>query len=171
MSRLSSQLVILTTLFVVLATCLPADAAGRKYKVLRWTEDWTWLETDMPADSDPFDSVKNVDLGGDWRFSLGGSFRLRAEADDNRTLGASSEEDSELFLFRSFLHWEFAYSNKFRWFSEVRYSDTFGEDRPVGAIFHDDFDFQNFFLEFRAAADTDHPVTFRVAAPWARSVP
>jgi hypothetical protein len=162
MSRLSKTVLTLTLFFVALAMSVPADAAGRQYKVLRWTEDWTWLETDMPADSDPFDSVKNVELGDDWRFSLGGSFRLRFEADDNRTLGASPVDDSELMLFRTFLHFQFQHANNFRWFAEFRYSDTWGEDRPVGAVFRDDPDVQNFFLEFKAAADTSHPVTFRI---------
>ena len=84
MSRLSHHLITLFAALVALATCLPADAGARKYNVLRWTEDWSWLESEMPSDSDPFDAVKNVELGDDWRFTFGGSFRLRFEADDNR---------------------------------------------------------------------------------------
>lgn len=146
-------------------TASDAQAGQRKYKVLRWEEDWSWIEADPPTESDPFDSMKHVGLGGDWHFTFGGSFRLRLEADDNRTLiapGGPTPDDDELARLRIFLHGDLSRGDVFRWFWEVRYSDTLSGDRSVPAIFRDDPDVQNFFVEFTAASQTDHPVTFRI---------
>lgn len=138
----------------------PAQAAPkRSYQTLRWAEDWSWVGHEMADTDDAFDSVKNVPMGGDWAFTLGGSFRLRYENDDNRGLG---KENGPIQLFRSFLHFEIAHADNFRWFVEGRYSDTWNEDAPAPAIFRDDPDIQNFFIEFTAAADSDHPVDVRV---------
>lgn len=144
------------------AACVAAQQApSRTYKMLRWEEDWSWLSRQPPADKDAFDSVKFVELGDDWHFLFGGSARIRFESDDNKTLGASPFEDDDLTRVRGFLHWEIG-RPQFRWFSEVRYSDTLGSDRPVSGTWRDDPDFQNFFLEGTFGSATKHPVSVRV---------
>jgi hypothetical protein len=148
-------------LLLAAASPVLAGPPERQYQVMRFEEDWSWLATSPPAKADPFDAVKNVHAGGDWWFLLGGSVRLRFERDDNRPLGASPVETDGVMPFRTFLHWELRHAKDFRWFAELRYSDLWDADRPVGLVWHDDPDVQNFFVEGTLGSSTKHPVSLR----------
>ena len=65
-----------------------APKKGPKYFGLRFNEDWSYLEG--PADSyesDFFDRIKNINLGGDWRLDFGGSIRFRGMSETNKRYG------------------------------------------------------------------------------------
>lgn len=158
--RLAAPLALILTA-VVLAPCT-VSAGERDYRTRRWKETWSWLATSPHDGIDAFDPVRHVAIGDDWHFSFGGSARVRFEADENRTLGASAVEDDELVRFRTFLHGELAHRDSFRWFWELRWSETWGSSRPVAPVFEDEPDVQNFFLEWTAGSRGDHPVTVRL---------
>ncbi len=157
------------SVLVVIVACMPAvlaraegaKAPERRYLTLRFEEDWSWLATHASAEPDAFDAVKHVPVGESWSFLLGGSTRLRVESDDGKIVPAGVLEGDSLQRFRTFLHWELRHRNDFRWFTEVRYSGTQSTDRPIGGVWEDDPDVQNFFLEGTIGASTRHPVTIR----------
>lgn len=135
-------------------------APERKYQVLRFDEDWGFLESKPPATPDPFDSVKHVRLSDAWTFLLGGSLRFRVEADDGKTLGTGETSDTQARA-RAFLHWELRHRKDFRFFAEIGASDTFATDRRVPGLMEDSPDVQNFFLEGTFGSKGTTPVTIR----------
>ena len=143
---------------------LPAPARAqspeRRYQILRFEEDWSFLETKPPATPDAFDAAKNVRLSDTWRFLLGGSVRVRAEADDGKSLGGPEGSDAQLRT-RLLLSWELRHAKSFRWYTEVRYSDTSLTDRPVSPLMEDDPDVQNLFFEGTFGSKGKHPVSIR----------
>ncbi len=135
-------------------------APERRYQVLRFDEDWSFLSSRPPATADPFDSVKNVRLSEAWTFLLGGSVRARVEADDGKTLGAGERSDTQARA-RAFLNWEFRHRKDFRFFAEIGASDTFATDRRAPGLMEDSPDVQNFFLEGTIGSQGSTPVTIR----------
>jgi hypothetical protein len=134
----------------------------RAYKTLRHAETWNFLEASSDKGTDPFDVVKNCNLGGPWRLTFGGSTRLRYEADENGWLQTDPETDNDLGRLRSSLHLGISRGGMFRWFSEVSHADTMGSERWASGIEENDVDVQNFFFDFTAVPSTPHSVTFRV---------
>ena len=157
----------MTTLLVTLAlpcvaaTAPPAAPKQRTYQALRFEEDWSWLAKTPPATKDAFDEVKWHPLGGAWHLTLGGSSRARAEADWNKTLGASPHENDTLGRLRGFVDLDIGHARDFRWFAEIRAADTCGSSRPKPALFQDAIDMNDFFLEGTFASATKHPVAVR----------
>ena len=137
-----------------------SPASERRYQLLRFDEDWSFLDTKPPSTPDAFDAVKNVHLSDTWRFLLGGSIRERLEADDGKSLGGPHATDEQLRT-RLLVNWELRHGKDFRWFTEVRFSDTSLTDRPVSPLMEDDPDVQNLFFEGTFGAEGKHPVSVR----------
>lgn len=153
---------LLSNLAAVAQTTAPAPKPpSRSYALLRFDENWSWVGVQEAPVEDAFDVLKNRSLGGEWRFTAGGSSRLRFEWDDNRTLGASPWDEDQVWRFRALAYFSFQHAKHFRWFVEAKYTDSWGTDRPVGPTWTGDPDLENFFLEGTAASETPHPVTFR----------
>ena len=60
--------------------------ARPEYQLVRYEEDWSRLVA--PEDrTDPFDALKNRDLGGGWRLTAGGPRLHQADGRDGRRRG------------------------------------------------------------------------------------
>ena len=150
-------------LWIALLLCLATSAAAqeRKYEMIRADEDWAWLDEQPPETPSAFDAVKHGEIGEMWYVGFGGSFRARYEDDENRRLAGPPILSDDDVRARAALNFEIGHAKDFRWYTEIRATDTFDEERPVSAFFHDDPDLLAFFLEGTLMSETSHPLTFR----------
>lgn len=78
---------------------------GPKYLDLRYNEDFSYLDGEAGSyHEDFFDPIKNIRLDNDWRLTLGGEFRFRLEAEDDKAFGATDPSQDTFGLFRYLLH-------------------------------------------------------------------
>jgi len=136
--------------------------AGPKYFDLRYDEDFSYL--DGPSDSykaDFFDPIKNIDLGDDWRLTLGGEMRFRLEAETNKAFGATEPAQDTFTLYRYMLHADLRFKKLFRVFAQG--IAAFDEDRDLAPrpTDEDEWDVQQLFADWRFLGE-DHPLTLRV---------
>ena len=88
-----------------------------KYLNLRYDEDFSYLDgAEGSYHPDMFDVIKNIDLGDDWRLSLGGEFRVTIESETNKAFGATEPANDTFQHYRYFLHADVRYRNVFRVF-------------------------------------------------------
>lgn len=135
---------------------------GPKYLDLRYDEDFSYLEG--PPDSykpDFFDPIKNIDLGDDWRLTLGGELRFRMEAETNKALGATEPAQDTFTLYRYMLHADVKYRKLFRVFAQG--VAMFDEDRDLALrpIDENRGDLHQLFFDVRILGE-DKPLTLRV---------
>jgi hypothetical protein len=129
---------------------------------LRYDEDFSYL--DGPADSherDLFDPIKNIDLGDDWRLTLGGEFRFRMEAETNKAFGAAEPTQDTFTLYRYLLHADVRYHKLFRVFAQG--IAAFDEDRDLALrpVDENRWDIHQLFFDLRFLGE-DHPWTLRL---------
>lgn len=97
----------------------------------RWQEDWSWVEADAP-DAPRF---KNMAFGpdGDWRLTLGGEGRVRAETRDPPEFGISGQPAVNAVNFRGLVHADAHLGDHVRVFLQA---GSWGQDgRKVPRIF------------------------------------
>lgn len=139
----------------------PMSLAGPKYELLRYSEDFSYL--DGPEGSyrkDPFDPIKYIHLGKDWTLRLGGEIRLRMESETNRNFGTRDPSNDTFLLHRYLLHADLDYRQLFRVFIEG--VDARVEDRDLPQIpgMENTFDIHQLFTDFRFPGE-ERPLTLR----------
>jgi len=136
--------------------------AGPKYLDLRYDEDFSYLEGPPESfTSDVFDPIKNIDLGDDWRLSLGGEMRFRMEAETNKAFGATEPAQDTFTLYRYLLHADLKYRKAFRVFAQG--IAAFDEDRDLAPRPTDEnyWDLHQLFFDVRILGE-DQPWTLRL---------
>lgn len=132
-----------------------------RYLNLRFNEDYSYLEGPPGSyQEDFFDPIKNIDLGGRWRLSLGGYFKGRWESITNELMGARRRTHDNYFLHRYLLHADLKYGKLFRVFAEGITAFKEDGDFPLRPIDENRFDMQQLFLDFRFLGE-DIPLAVR----------
>ena len=147
----------------VVAKELPAPSVpGPKLLNLRYDEDFTYLDGEPGSyREDAFDPIKNIRLGEGWRLDLGGEFRVRLEAETNKTFGATEPAQDTFTIFRTLLHADLKHRDGFRVFMQGIMA--FDEDRDLAlrGIDENRWDVQQLFFDVRVLGG-DPPLTLRV---------
>ena len=129
---------------------------------LRFNEDFSYLRGD-PGTYEPdwFDPIKDIDLGNDWRLSLGGEFRFRYESENNKSFGAVEPASDSFALFRYMVHADFKYGDVLRVFAQG--ISAFDEERDLAlrGIDENRWDLHQLFVDLKVLRD-DCPLTLRV---------
>jgi Alginate export len=129
-----------------------------EFKNLRFDEDFSYLEGgDGTYESDRSDPLKNnpdkpftIDLGGDWRYDVGGEFRMRWELRENQAFGASRRTSDGRQLYRWLLHTDVRYRDLFRVFAQGIVAHVEEDDTPFQVGVSENIgDLQQLFLDFR----------------------
>ncbi len=141
----------------------PADAPlrGPKYNVLRWREDYSYL--DGPPGSyreDHFDPIRNIRIGDEWRINFGGSLRGRWESRNNQFINQVDPTHDATLLHRYFLHADVQYEDWFRFYAEGIFAAIEDNHNPPLAINENRGDFYQHFIDLRAPIE-DGTLTFR----------
>jgi len=140
-----------------------AALPGPKYMNLRYDEDFSYLDgAEGTYRPDLFDSIKNIDLGNDWRLSLGGEFRVRIESETNKAFGAVEPTNDTFQLYRYFLHADVRYQDVFRLFVQGVVVHDEDRDRPLRGIDENIGDLQQLFFDLRVCGGAERPVILRV---------
>ncbi|MCH7702141.1 MAG: alginate export family protein [Planctomycetes bacterium] len=140
-----------------------APLPAPKYLNLRYDEDFSYLDrAEGSYHPDMFDVIKNIDLGDDWRLSLGGEFRVTIESETNKAFGATEPANDTFQHYRYFLHADVRYRNVFRVF--VQGAVVHDEDRDLAFRGSDEniADLQQLFFDLRVWGGDERPVTLRV---------
>lgn len=140
----------------------PMEVHKPKFLNLRFNEDYSYL--DGPEGSyEPtfFDPIKNINLGGKWRLSLGGEFRFRVESERDKAFGATARSHDTFQLYRWFLHADLKYGDLFRVFVQGVVAHDEDRDLAPRGIDENLGDLQQLFFDLRFLGE-DVPVTVRV---------
>jgi hypothetical protein len=143
-----------------LAPAAEKPLPGPKYNLLRSTDDFSYL--DGPPGSyqaDVFDPIKNIRLG-DWRLSLGGSFRGRLESRTNKFPNLVDPTQDTAFLHRTYLHADLRFRKLLRFYLEGTYAEIEQNDSPLLAIDENRWDFYQYFADLRVLGESV-PLTLR----------
>ena len=135
---------------------------GPKYLNLRYNEDYSYL--DGPEDSyrkDFFDPIKRIHLNEDWTLSIGGSVRVRLEAETNKGFGSTVRAQDTFFLHQWRVHTDLKYRNNFRIFFEVINAQAEDRDLPLLGIHENRFDLHQLFIDVKPLGEKT-PLTLRV---------
>ena len=142
-------------------TSAPAKPKGPNYLVLRYNEDFSYL--DGPEGSytkDFFDPIKNIHLGEDWRLRLGGEVRLRWETETNRNFGQRDPSNDSILLYRELLHANLEYRKLARFYVEGIDARVADRDLPQQPAMEDTFDINQAFVDLRFLGEQT-PLTLR----------
>lgn len=143
-------------------TSAPAVLPGPKYTVLRYDEDFSYL--DGPKGSykpDFFDPIKRIHLGQDWTLSLGGEARQRMESQTNLNFGFRDPTQDTYLLYREILFANLQYQNYFRIFVEGIDARVADRDLPQTPGMENTFDFNQLFADIRIPIE-DQALTWRL---------
>lgn len=135
---------------------------GPKYLDLRYNEDFSYLDGEPGSyHEDFFDPIKNIHLDNDWRLTLGGEFRFRLEAEDDKAFGATDPSQDTFGLFRYLLHADLRYRDSFRVFAQL--IAAFDENRDLAPRGTDEnyWELQQLFFDVKLF-DEGQPWTLRV---------
>lgn len=140
----------------------PPPRKEPKYLDLRYDEDFTYLDGDPGSYQVDFcDPIKNIDLGNDWRLTLGGELRFRMEAETNKSFGSTEPAQDTFTLYRYLLHADLKYRKSFRVF--VQGITAHDEDRDLALRATDENlgDLHQLFFDVRILGE-NQPWTLRV---------
>jgi hypothetical protein len=133
MTRFSSIVIVLITLFAVTATA--EELQRPKFSVLPYNENWSSLaDHDLTATGDWFDRIKYVPFNEDgsiWA-SFGGQLRLRGEVWNNFGFTDAGDSDDAFLLTRVLLHADVHFGQHVRVFIEGKSALSTDGDAPVG---------------------------------------
>lgn len=137
--------------------------AGPKFHNLRYEEDFSYLGGETGTYSqDVWDPLKWIDLGDDWRLTLGGQTRLRFESEQNKAFGSVEPGQDAFLLHRSFLHGDLKHDDWLRFFLQGKFAHVDDPDRGVGlAGLEDHADIHQAFVDFTTLI-AQNRVTFRL---------
>ncbi len=140
----------------------PKPLPGPKYNNLRFKDDFSYL-TGEPGTyrEDFFDPIKFIEVDENWRFTFGGEFRFRLEAETNKGFGANKRTQDTFQLYRFLLHADVHYRDVARVF--VQGINAFDEDRDLAlrGIDENRWDLHQLFFDVRILGP-NVPLTLRV---------
>jgi hypothetical protein len=145
-------------------TSAPAEKAelpGPNYLMLRYNEDYTYL--DGPPGSykkDFFDPIKNIHLSQDWRLNIGGEIRQRWESETNKNFGARDPTQDAFHLQRLWLHMDLKYRDTLRAFFQGIDNSIYDRDLAQSPGQEDRFDIGQAFIDVKPFGDKT-PLTLR----------
>ena len=128
-----------------------ANSFDKSLKPDRWLEDWSWVKADEP-DAPRF---KNMAFGpGDeWRLTLGGEGRIRAESRDPPEIGTTNLTAVNAVNARGLVHADLALGDDLRLF--VQAGTWAQEGREVPRVFDEaEFALQRAFADIRITPQT-----------------
>lgn len=135
--------------FIGVSFAEESPKAGPKFKNLRYDEDFSYLAG--PEDSyiaDPWDSLKWIDLGGDWHLTLGGQARLRFESETDKNFGGTDPSHDAFLLQRYFIHSDLRHNSGLRFFLQGKFAHVNDRDIDSGwAGFEDHADIHQAFMD------------------------
>ncbi len=148
------------------ASDAPAESAvpvrGPKYLNLRYDEDFSYLDgSEGSYTSDYFDAIKNINLGDDWRLSLGGEFRFDLESETNKAFGSTEPANDTFTIYRYLLHADVKYRDLFRVFVQGVVVHDEGRDLAPRGSDENILDIQQLFFDVRPLGE-DNALTLRV---------
>ena len=135
---------------------------GPKYLNLRYNEDYSYL--DGPEDSyrkDFFDPIKRIHLNEDWTLSIGGSLRVRLEAETNKGFGSTVRAQDTFLLHQWRVHTDLKYRKIFRIFFEGINAQAEDRDLRLLGIHENRFDLHQLFIDVKPLG-AKTPLTLRV---------
>lgn len=139
-----------------------APKKSPKYLDLRYDEDFSYL-AGPPESFEPdfFDPIKYIELGSDWRLTLGGEVRFRVEAETNKSFGAREPAQDTFLLHRYLFHADLRYDETIRIF--VQGITAFDEDRdlPPRPTDENKWDVHQAFIDLRIFGK-EQPWTLRL---------
>lgn len=165
--EMTAVLVVLTVLAVVLSLVSGINAAesgkaGPKYLNLRYDEDFSYLgDPASPYEKDFWDSIKWIEIGDDWRLTLGGQARLRVESERSKKFGGKEPSQDAFLLQRYFIHFDLKHSDGLRFFLQGKFAYVNDRDRGGLGSLEDHADFHQGFADIRALFSGE-AVTFRL---------
>src|SRR5437016_3835821 len=134
----------------------------RAYKILRWTEDYSYL-SDVKKRSDLFDPIKYMPLRAnepDWYLTLGGEVRERFEGAHDPNFGIKSSDNS-YWLQRLTMLGDLHLGPRVRLFVEGISGEIAGESRPPPAVQKDPVNLQFAFVDVLPYLTEDERLTLR----------
>lgn len=136
---------------------------GPKYQNIRQDEDFSYLGGEPGTyKTDMWDTLKWIDLGGDWRLTLGGQVRLRYESERNKAFGFVSPREDSFLLHRTFIHADLKYDDWLRFFIQGKFAHVRDRDRAAGlAGMEDHADIHQGFADITTLI-MENRVTFRL---------
>jgi Alginate export len=143
-------------------TSAPASKPGPQYLVLRYNEDFSYLDgPEGSYEKDVFDPIKNIHLDKDWTLRLGGEVRLRLESETNRNFGQRDPSNDTLLLYRELLHADLHYRKLLRIFVEGIDARVADRDLPQQPTMENTFDAHQAFADIRFLGEQT-PLALRV---------
>src|SRR5258707_8933938 len=134
----------------------------RAYKILRWTEDYSYL-SDVNKRSDLFDPIKYMPMRADkpdWYLTLGGEVRERFEGAHDPNFGIKSSDNS-YWLQRLTMLGDLHLGQRVRFFVEGISGEIAGESQPAPAVQKDPLNLQFAFLDVLPYLTEDERLTLR----------
>ncbi len=149
--------------------CRKASAAIEKpvppsfdLPALRYDDDFSYL-CDPSERTGLWESIKYIPLGddADYYLSLGGEFRERYEAYNNRRFGLTENSNMDVFLHRFLFHGDFHFGKGTRFFGQV--GSHFQSGREGGAASTDEnpLDLQQGFIDVSFGISEHGRITLR----------
>ncbi len=136
---------------------------GPKYQNVRQDEDFSYLGGEPGTyKTDVWDPLKWIDLGDDWRLTLGGQARLRFESEQNKAFGSVEPTQDAFLLQRYFIHADLSHEDWLRFFVQGKFAHVRDRDRASGlAGMEDHADIHQGFADITALI-MENRVTFRL---------
>lgn len=142
-------------------TTAPASTSPSPYRIVRHTEDWSFLR-DPARSHSVFDPIKYIPLGRDDAYlSIGGEARLVYEFFDNNAFGAGPQDDDGFLLQRYMLHADLHVTDAFRAFVDLKANPTAGREGGPRPPDRDDADLHQAFIDLSVRPTDDLRLTFR----------
>lgn len=122
--------------------------------------DFRYLDT-PGYEPDLFDPVKRMHLGGDWLFSIGGSFWYRYVHETDSRLNAAGT-NNDFNLIRTRVHADLWFQDRVRLFAEFIDARSFNSELPPLGIERNHTDMLNLFTDIKLSSINQGPVYLRV---------
>ena len=131
------------------------------FQTLRYDEDYSFLRNDSPDDL--LDQIKYIALGADDVYlSVGGEIRERYEIYDHSLWGQGPQDNNGYLLQRYMLHTDLHLSPFIRVFAQLKSGLEDGRNGGPRPTDEDRLDFNQAFVDFRAADDVRWSLVTRV---------
>ena len=136
---------------------------GPKYQNVRYDEDFSYLGGEPGTyKTDMWDPLKWMDLGDDWRLTLGGQTRFRFESEQNKAFGSIEPTQDAFLLHRSFIHGDLSHEDWLRFFLQGKFAHVDDRDRAAGlAGMEDHADIHQAFIDLTTLI-AENRMTFRL---------
>jgi len=136
---------------------------GPKYQNIRQDENFSYLGGEAGTyKTDVWDPLKWMDLGDDWRLTLGGQTRLRFESEQNKAFGSVEPTQDAFLLHRSFIHGDLRHEDWLRFFLQGKFAHVDDRDRAAGlAGMEDHADIHQAFIDLTTLI-AENRMTFRL---------